>query len=156
MNEAPSPDLLHRFKRAMETHDLDGLLATMSPDVVLHSPISGRISFQGHAQLRELMEIHFAVVEDVRYLDDELVYTGVVRRQPVEVVNRVSTGRSGLLCDITVYVRPLPGLAAMAAGLGPPLARRRRSRLHALAMRFGLEPTLALTAAGDRLAKRFV
>lgn len=156
MPDGLSDDLLRRFKRAMETHDVDGLIATMSPDVVLRSPITSRVTFTGHGELRELMQIHFAVVEDVRYRDDELVYTGTVRRQPVEVVNRLAPDGAGRIGEVTVYVRPLPGLAALAAGLGPRLARRRRTRAHALAMRCGLELTLALTAGGDRLAKRFV
>lgn len=149
-------DVIDRFRRAMETHDLDGLLSTLSPDVTFHSPITSRVVFRGRAELRELMEVHFAVVRDVRYRDDELVYTATVRRQSVEIVNRLKTDDAGLVCDITAYVRPLPGLTALAAALGPPLAAARRSRAHARLLRVFLTPLANVTAFGDRLAKWFI
>ena len=52
-----------RFREAAEARDVDALLATLSEDVVLRSPITDRITFRGRAQLGELMQSVFATIE---------------------------------------------------------------------------------------------
>ena len=52
-----------RFREAAEARDVDALLATLSEDVVLRSPITDRITFRGLAQLGELMQSVFATIE---------------------------------------------------------------------------------------------
>lgn len=162
MTAANAELVLRRFIDAMERHDLDGLLETFSSDVVLRSPNTARVTFRGRDELRELMHVHFSVVHDVSYRreslgpgTDTLVYTGIVRGQPVEIVNRVELDDDHLIDEITIYVRPLPGLTALAAALGPPIARTRRSAAHALLLRAALSPLAFVTAAADRLAGRF-
>ncbi|HTW42753.1 MAG TPA: nuclear transport factor 2 family protein [Solirubrobacteraceae bacterium] len=64
------PDVATRMLQAIVAHDLDAMLATLAPNVVLNSPITGRVAFHGHQEMRELMRAHFATVKDIRYFAD--------------------------------------------------------------------------------------
>jgi len=54
------------------------------------------------------------------------------------------------LRELTVFVRPLPALAAFAAALAPAVGRR-RGRLTSVVLRMLIEPLAAMTKYGDRL-----
>lgn len=146
-----------RLTQAMEAHDLDALLSCFSEDAVVRSPVTSRIVFRGHNEL--IAEgAHGGALRGRalrQYAEHDLVYTATTGRQDVEVVNRLEINGEGLIDELTVYVRPLPGLAAMAAALGPPLAAHRRSHAHALALRLFLTPLAFVLARGDHLARHF-
>ena len=59
-----------RYRKTAEAGDIDGLLATLSPDVVFHSPITERAVFRGHDEMRELLEAVFDTFTDIRYFLD--------------------------------------------------------------------------------------
>jgi ketosteroid isomerase-like protein len=40
-----------RYRTAAEAGDVDGVVATLAPDVVLHSPITDKLEFRGLATL---------------------------------------------------------------------------------------------------------
>jgi hypothetical protein len=54
-----------------------------------------------------------------------------------------------------IFIRPMPGLAAVAAALGPRLARR-RGRLRAAVVTAFTRPLVVLLSAGDRASARIV
>jgi hypothetical protein len=64
------------MKAAVEAGDLDGFMATLSPDVVLRSPISELAKFQGAAEMRELMRAVFDTIEDIRYYEESTFKIG--------------------------------------------------------------------------------
>lgn len=85
-----------RFRRALEAHDLDGMIAQLAPDFVLHSPLTDRIAVHVRDEMRELMEHHLKTVVDVRYfvdVGDNLAraqfYRAHVDGQQVEVATRL-------------------------------------------------------------------
>ncbi|WCB91449.1 hypothetical protein DSM104299_00120 [Baekduia alba] len=151
---------LSAYRAAYDAHDLDALLATMRPDVALHSPITDRFAFRGHAQLRDLMEDVHAVVSDSAYVldvgDDRtrvLKLSGRIGRQPFTETLLMQLDDDGLIASIEIFVRPMPGVTAMAAALGPRIARR-RSRVRALLFRLMIGPLAFMTRTGEPVGSK--
>jgi hypothetical protein len=151
---------LAAYRAAYDAHDLDALLATMRPDVRLVSPITDRFAFTGHAQMRALMEDVLAVVDDSAYVLDvgdehtrAVKLTGRIKRQRFSETLLFGLDDDGLIASIEIFVRPMPGLTAMAAALGPRVARR-HGPLRALAVRMMMGPLAAMTRSGEPLGAR--
>jgi SnoaL-like protein len=147
-----------RFREAAEAHDIDALLDTLAEDVVLRSPITDRVRFQGRAELGELMRSVFATVEDIHYFADvgdartrALFDRARVGGQALEQAVRVQLNARQQIQEITIFFRPLPGLASLTAALAPRVARK-RGRLRYIMARILLAPLALATRAGDRLA----
>lgn len=147
------------FRRAAEANDIGGLLETLAPDVILRSPITDRISFAGREEIRELLGSVFATISDIRYFADvgnertrALFYRATVRGQPLEEATRIELDDDGLIREITLFFRPLPGLATLTSVLAPRVARRRGRARAAIARLLlgGLGPAMRI---GDRFAR---
>lgn len=156
------PDVSTRMLQAMEAHDLDGMIATLAPDVVLNSPITGAVAFRGHEEMRELMQAHFANVKDLRYFADvgdtrtrAQFYRANVGGQQVEAATRIEVNEQGQISEITIYYRPLPGLTALAAALGPPVVAARHGRPRATLARLLFAPLALATRLGERIVPWF-
>jgi hypothetical protein len=128
-----------KMRRAVETADLDMFLETLAPKVLLRSPISALAEFSGKDQLRTLMEGVFETITDIHYyeeLGDEraraLFYRGRVGATEVEEASLLRFDSDGLITEFVLWFRPLPGLTAVAAGLGPKLSRRNGRFAHAV------------------------
>lgn len=144
------------MKAAVEAADLDGFLATLSPRVTLRSPISERAEFHGVAEMRELMRAVFDTVEDIRYYEDlgderarVVFYRARVGSQPIEEACLLRFDDDGLIDELVLWIRPMPGIVRLAAALGPRLARE-RSRPRAALVAVAARPLAWLTAIGDR------
>jgi SnoaL-like domain len=151
-----------RYSAAAEANDIDGVLATMAPDVTLHSPITERVTFNGRDEMRELLAVAFETISDIRYFEDigdartrVLFFRGMVGRQPVEEAARLTLNDDGLITELTLFFRPLPGLTALAAKLGPRITARRHGAVRARLGRLLLAPIAALTRIGDRFIRYF-
>lgn len=46
------------------------MIATLAPDVVLRSPITDRVVFRGHQEMRELLASVFVVINAIHYFAD--------------------------------------------------------------------------------------
>jgi hypothetical protein len=156
------------LRRAIQARDVDGFLALCSDDVALHSPVTQRAVFQGHTNVRLAVIALFATLEDIEYLADvgegttrAVFATANVNGQPAEEANRVELAiRVELddqqeLRDITVFVRPLPGLAALALGVGPRIARN-YGRVASWVSRVQLAPIALQTRLFDGLVGMLV
>jgi SnoaL-like domain len=151
---------LAAYRAAYDAHDLDALLATMRPDVRLLSPITDRFAFTGHAQMRDLMEDVLATVDDSAHVldvgDDRtraMKLTGRIGRQHFSETLLFTLDDDGLIAEIEIFVRPMPGLTTMAATLGPRVARR-RGRMRAVVARMMMAPLAAMTRSGEPLGAR--
>jgi hypothetical protein len=151
---------LAAYRAAYLEEDLDALLATMRPDVVLHSPITNAFAFRGHDQMRALIEDVHAVVSDSVYtLDVGDDRTRVLRlearvgRQRIDETLVMTLDEDGLIAAMELFVRPLPGVTALAAALGPRVARR-RSRMRAFMVRLMIGPLAFATARGEGVGSR--
>lgn len=146
---------LAAYRAAYDAHDLDALVATLRPDARLVSPITDRFAFTGHAQLRNLFEDVLAVVDEGAHTLD----VGDDRTRAMKLVGRIGKQRfaetmlftldeDGLIAEIEIFVRPMPGLLTMAAVLGPRVARR-RGRMRAVALRLMMGPLARMARAGE-------
>ncbi|HYV02628.1 MAG TPA: nuclear transport factor 2 family protein, partial [Actinomycetota bacterium] len=101
------------FKKAVEAGDLDGAVATLAPDVVLHSPVTFK-PFQGKDAVAALFSLLFRTFEDFRYVAEfegdggtVLHFRTRVGDREVEGIDMIHTNAEGLIDDFTVMVRPL-------------------------------------------------
>lgn len=148
------------YRAAVDAGDVEALLACVTPDVTLKSPITDQFEFRGAAQLRDLMEDVFAVVGERRFhadLGDDrhrvLRASGRVRGIAVEESIHVTLGADGLIERIELFFRPLPGLTALAAALGPRVARR-RGRAQGAVVAALMAPLAFMTRHGEKAGVR--
>lgn len=108
------------FRKAVEDRDLDAFLATLSPSVVLHSPVRSE-PLQGKEAVGALFEILFRVFDDLRFVGD---YTAADGREGLhfrwrlgaaeaEGMDLLRFGPTGLVEYYTVMVRPLAAVLAL-------------------------------------------
>ena len=120
------------LRAAVERHDHAAVTALFAPEIVLHSPILGSPPFEGREAVARLMGGVLAEFDDIRYTAEGeaggaqvLFFRARVRGREIETVDLVRVGDDGLITEFVVVIRPLAGLAAVAAALGPHIARNR-------------------------------
>jgi hypothetical protein len=152
-----------RYRKTAEAGDIEGLLATLSPDVVFHSPITERVVFRGHDEMRELLEAVFDTFTEIRYFLDigddrtrSLAFRAFVGRQPVEEATRVELDDDGRITDLTAYFRPLPAITLIAATLVPKVVARRHGPLLGAVVKVAMLPLAVITRVADRLVPYLV
>ena len=126
---SPDPSVpSHPFRVAVEARDLEGMAATLAPDVRLHSPIAFR-PFQGRAAVSAVFGHIMEVIEGFHYVDEltgsgthALVFRGTVGGRDVEGLDHMRFGPDGLVQEFTVMVRPLSAALALAEAMGPRVA----------------------------------
>lgn len=161
MLDASAEPAVSAFREAAERGELEPLLATLSPDVVIRSPVSERLSFEGVEQARELFGVVFEELGEFTYTDEfdaadarVLVYRGHFSGEQIEEVQLLRLAADGRIRELTFFIRPLPGLAGVAAGLAPRFARRRRRPLIAELMKIGGATLKFLVSFADRVGAR--
>jgi hypothetical protein len=120
------------FRRAVEAHDLERMMALFAEDAVLHSPITFQ-PFEGRAAVRQLLGIVLEVFQGFRYTDElaaadgtlALVFRARVRDRECEGIDLVRFDASGAIRDLTVFVRPRSALEALLGEVAPRLAAAR-------------------------------
>ncbi len=152
-----------QYRTALEACDLERLLATMAPDVVVHSPLSMRARFDGRDEVRELLRAVFATVGQMRFhtdVGDErtrvLFHSARVGGQDFEETTLVRLDEQARIAEVTLWIRPLPGITAMMAELGPRLARQYGRPCTAVAVSALTKPLVFMTRVGDRFADSLV
>ena len=117
------------FRRAIEAHELEDLMALFREDAVLHSPITFQ-PFEGKAAIRRLLAIIFEVFQDFRYTDELdsadgmtkiLVFRTKVKNRDAEGIDMVRFDAEGLVRDLTVMVRPRSSMETLLAEVQPRL-----------------------------------
>jgi hypothetical protein len=117
-----------QFRAAVEAMDMDAALATLSPNVVFHSPAVFQ-EYRGIETVGGLLELVGQTFEDFAYTDElsgsgddpvhALIFTARVGDRTLEGMDLLRIGPDGLIADFTVMIRPLSGLIALAQALGP-------------------------------------
>jgi hypothetical protein len=120
---ATNPQL---FRVAAETHDIDALVATLASDVVLHSPVTFH-PYVGREAVGGVLRLVAEAFEDWRCTAELHGPGGIVAfafrtrvgHRELEGVDLLRFGADGLVADLTVLIRPLSGVIALAQAIGP-------------------------------------
>lgn len=110
---------MNEFRRAVEARDLDAMVACLSDDVVLHSPVTFK-PFLGKEQVTMLFAALLRVFEDFRYTDElaggraeALIFNARIGDREVQGIDILRYDETGLIGDFTVLVRPLSAALAL-------------------------------------------
>jgi SnoaL-like domain len=148
------------YRAALDAHDPEALAAACTPDVVFNSPITSSIRFEGAGELADLFRNVLQVYDEFRCVgelgDDETRVVHLQARigsQQLDEMQILRLDGWDKVREITMFVRPLPGLTTLAAGIGPRLARR-RSRWRAALMAAFTRPLALMTRMGDKPVSR--
>jgi SnoaL-like domain len=141
------------FQKAARTKDVELAMSALADDVVLHSPLTDSFTFDGKEDIRRLFEAAYEKFDGLEYHTviggRVLVGGATVGGQPIEETLIMDLNEDGRIREITLFIRPLPGLTAVMAALGPTLARKNGRRTGGL-LRLLTAPLVAATRFGDR------
>jgi len=144
------------LERAARAHDVEAAIACFAPGIVVHSPITQRIRFSGVDQASDLFRRVFEVVGDVTFYEtvgegeptQVIFWRGRVGSHYLEEANLLRLDDEGRITEMTVFMRPIPGLLALASALASSLASR-KGRGRALAVRAVLGSLGVLYRSGE-------
>lgn len=121
----------HEVRTAMESGDIDGVLARFSADLTLRSPLTAR-PLRGATALTVLRVVlsrmerwecyqEFAAPDGARVM---LVHARI-GGQNVDMAELMRHDADGNIYELAVHVRPMAGAAAILAAASPELLRHR-------------------------------
>jgi SnoaL-like domain len=116
------------FRAAVEAGDHAAMAAAFAPDAVLRSPVTFK-PFEGREAISRLLAILLETFEDFRYTDEfeaegkaALVFSARVGDRELEGLDLIRFDGQGQIAELTVMVRPLSAVIALAEAVGPKLA----------------------------------
>jgi hypothetical protein len=123
-------DTIAKLRLAGELHDPDALVALLADDVIVRSPITERIRFEGIDQVRDLFGRVFIAISDIKFYEvvgagsatQVIFWRGRVGGCPLEEANLLRLNADGRIAEMTVFMRAVPGLLQLVAELAPSLA----------------------------------
>jgi len=132
-------DAVARYREASEANSIDALMETLAADAELVSPISGRMVFRGHEDIRVLLTAVYGSITGLRWRQE--VGEGVTRvvlgdgavgpfRLTDAMVLELAT--DGRIRRVRPHLRPWLATSLLALMLGTKLARRPGVMLRAL------------------------
>jgi SnoaL-like domain len=117
-----------RFRTAVEAGHVDGMVELLAPKVVFNSPVSFK-PFRGSETVAVVLRGVFEVFEEFRYIDElegeelhGLVFQARVGEREVTGIDLFRATADGRIADLTVMVRPLSGVVALAEAMAPKVA----------------------------------
>lgn len=115
---------MHPFRTAVQNRDMDAMRATLHPDVVFRSP-AVFTPYEGIEKTMELLSHVLEVFQDFEYTDElegqgthALIFKARVGDKQLEGMDHLTVDADGLVTGLTVMVRPLSGLIALAQEMG--------------------------------------
>lgn len=120
---------MHPFRAAVEARDLDAAVALFAADATLDSPVAFK-PFSGTDQIRVVLGAVMEVFEDFAYTDEfdaegahALVFSARVGDRAVQGLDLLRLEpQEGRIQNLTVMVRPLSGVIALAEAMAPKVA----------------------------------
>jgi hypothetical protein len=116
------------FRAAIEAGDHAAMVAAFAPDAVLNSPVSFK-PFEGREAISQLLAILLETFEDFHYTDEleadgtaALIFRTHIGDRQLEGLDLFRFDAEGQIAELTVMVRPLSGVIALAEAVGPKLA----------------------------------
>jgi hypothetical protein len=132
-------DAVARYRAASDANDIAALVVTLTPDVELVSPISGRMVFRGREDVRVLLSAVYASIGELRW-HEELgdgnmrVVLGEGTVGPFRLTDAMicELAVDGRIRRISPHLRPWLALSTLALKLGLRMARHPGVLLRAL------------------------
>ncbi len=122
--------MVHPFRAAIETKDLDAAVALLREDVVFRSPVVFT-PYEGREALRQILAAVIDVFEDFRYVreigadgapDHALVFEARVGDKQLQGCDFIHFDADGAIDEFTVMVRPMQAMLALAEAMKARLA----------------------------------
>ncbi|WP_433633087.1 nuclear transport factor 2 family protein [Nocardia sp. CA-120079] len=123
-------DAVARFREATEAGDVDALMTTLAPDAALTSPVSGRLVFRGHQDLRILLAAAYGSLGRLRWTEHigegarrvllAEAAVGPFRMTEAMILELDADGR---IRRLEPHLRPWLPLTLLAVKLAPRLLR---------------------------------
>jgi hypothetical protein len=115
---------MHPFRAAVEARDFDAALALFAEDATLDSPVAFK-PFVGIEAVGFVLRAVAETFEDFRYTDElggdegthALVFEARVGEKSVQGLDLLRLDGSGRITNLTVMIRPLSGLIALAEAM---------------------------------------
>jgi hypothetical protein len=133
-------DAIEVFQRAMETNDIDSLIAVLAPDVELVAPVSGRMVFRGRDDVGKALTVVYGMLSGSRLVQpigdgDRRVLYGETRFLGFRMTDAavVDLAPDGSIRRIAPHLRPWLPLTLFALLIGPKLGRHPGMMRRALA-----------------------
>jgi hypothetical protein len=149
----------HAFTAALAARDIDALVATLSPEIVVHSAVTS-IPFEGRDTVRDLYESLFEALEELHVVDSfqnadthAFFWEGRIDGRYVAGADRLRLDSGGKVREITIVGRPLTGLSTFITGIGFHFTRRRRGKVVATVLRYGALPLAPMFGVLERLTR---
>jgi len=148
----------HAVQLAWEARDPHAFAACYSAQGEFHSPVIGDAGvIRGRHAIAELMKVVFASTSESEFVSElrdgdrlALRLRTKFNGRPAQGVLWLDLDPDGQVRESWAFVRPLTGVVAVSAALGPGLARR-ESRALGVGARVGLMPLLAMARLVDRI-----
>jgi SnoaL-like protein len=117
------------FRKAVEALDLNAFLDTLSPSIVMHSPVRSE-PLEGKEPIAALFRILFRTFEDLHFVGDYTSPDGAeglhfrwrLGDQEVEGIDMMRFDEQGLIEEYTVMVRPMSAVVALRDAVWSQLA----------------------------------
>ncbi len=162
MTEPTETAAMLPLRAGVEARDLAAVVEAFAPGAVVHSPITGALTFAGHEQIGAVFGVILDVFKDIRYTDElrgsdsaALVASAQVDGTDIELVDHMRFDEQGRISELTVFFRPLPAIAVSVRAIGEGLGVR-RSRSRARLISALVYPLIPLTRVGDRVGARLI
>jgi len=126
---------LHSFRRAVEANDLEGMLELLAPRVRLYNPMSPE-PLEGRERVRPVFQALQRIFQDFRYTRvlaggspdsapsqqgmQALVFRCRVGNEEIEGIDIFDLDDQGRIATLTVMLRPLAGIHALAEAMANP------------------------------------
>ena len=144
------------LRAAMEARDRAAAVGAFAEDGVVRSPFTDNLTFTGHEQLDALVAVILDVLGDLTYTDElhaantaVLVGHASVDGVRLEFSDHLKLRDDGLIEEMTVFFRPLPGTTAALRRFGEGLGRQ-RSKFRGRLIKAMATPLASMARTGDR------
>ncbi len=144
------------WRAAGEQGDVATAGRCLAATIQVVSPLTAQFRFCGPQQVQDMLAAAFEVISDIRYhteVGDDvaraLFYRGRCGREQFEEAQLLRFDRDGLITELTLFGRPLPGVTAVMAAIGPALLRRQGRPAMARAVGAATKPLAAMTRLGE-------
>jgi len=154
--------MTHAFPAAIAANDVDALIETLAPDVVLYTTVTN-VPFEGRDLVADTYRSVLESFQDLRIVDEfesgqthAFFWEGRMAGRPVWGADRIRLDPEGRVREITVVARPISGIATFLTEIGFRLARRRRGKLVARLLRVSALPLPPALAMLDPVTRRII